>query len=469
MKKKILSWLLVTVITALMLPTATFAEDNSVEVYITVTDITDYTNPFNVLVERHELKVSEFNLAEFGDTMTGIECIEGVTYLHALVQLHRNLYGDEFVADNIMLNPDGHTKIFMGRSVANIMYKNGRDIFAFPQFINIKDGDEIQVCLYDEGHSQAVATFNEAIIRNVSPNEKINLKLQQHYSFPRLRDPISGAEITMDDGEYLLDKRGNPIITNDDGSFEVSFKDEGTYTLSIMPTINYYMDDSGGGIKVEWIPQKVIKEVQYETTTEFSADQYVNTEIVSTDTVDTMVLFVWGDDDVIVADKTANGTFSYTEIETRLEEVTELVRVETVVPDLLLPMVTYTTPFITIDVTTDLSFEDISLNGKTLRLDTKNYEYHQKDDMYVAGYIIRDDDVRELAEVKTYKSLTDIMNVGFANVYDYYKIFVWEDGTMNPIIGAEAYNPNSENAVETLDYDYTMQTPANTYTTLKSK
>ena len=182
-----------------------------------------------------------------------------------------------------------------------------------------------------------------------------------------------------------------------------------------------------------------------------------------------MVLFVWGDDDVIVADKTANGTFSYTEIETRLEEVTELVRVETVVPDLLLPMVTYTTPFITIDVTTDLSFEDISLNGKTLRLDTKNYEYHQKDDMYVAGYIIRDDDVRELAEVKTYKSLTDIMNVGFANVYDYYKIFVWEDGTMNPIIGAEAYNPNSENAVETLDYDYTMQTPANTYTTLKSK
>lgn len=469
MKNKIISWVLVTVLTALILPTATFAEDNSVEVYITVTDITDYTNPFNVLVERHKLSVSEFNLADFGDTMVGIECIEGVTYLHALVQLHRNLYGDNLVADNIMLNPDGHTKIFMGRSVANIMYKNGRDIFAFPQFINIKDGDEIQVCLYDEGHSQAVATFNEAIIRNVSPNEKLNLKLQQHYSFPRIRDPITGAEITIGNGEYLLDKKGNPITTGDDGSFEVSFKDEGTYTLSIMPTINYYMDDSGGGIKVEWIPQKVIKEVQYEVITEFSADQYVNTSTTMVDNADAMILFAWGDDDVIVADKTSNGNFSYTEIETRLEEVTELVRVETVIPDLLLPMVTYTTPFITIDVTTDLSFEDISLNGSTLRIDTKNHEYHQKDDMYVAGYIIRNDGVMELKEVKTYKSLADITNVGFASIYDYYKVFVWEDGTMTPIIGAEAYNPNSETAVQKLDYDYTMSTPENTYITVKNE
>lgn len=469
MKNKIISWLLVTVITALMLPTATFAEDNSVEVYITVTDITDYTEPFKVLVERHKLTVSQFNLADFGDTMAGIECIEGVTYLHALVQLHRNLYGDNLVADNIMLNPNGYTKIFMGRSVANIMYKNGKDIFAFPQLINIKDGDEIQVCLYDEGHSQAVATFNEAIIRNVSPNEKLNLKLQQHYSFPRIRDPITGAEITIGNGEYLLDKRGNPITTGADGSFEVSFKDEGTYTLSIMPTINYYMDDSGGGIKVEWIPQKVIKEVQYEVTTEFSADQYVNTNTTQVENADAMILFAWGDDDVIVADKTDEGTFSYTEIETRLEEVTELVRVETVVPDLLLPMVTYTTPFITIDVTTDLSFDDISLSGTTLRIDTKNHEYHPNDDMYVAGYIIRDDGVVELREVKTYKYLKEITNVGFSDVYDYYKIFVWENGTMNPIIGAEAYNPNSDNAVEALDYDYTMPTPDNTYTTMKSK
>ena len=89
--------------------------------------------------------------------------------------------------------------------------------------------------------------------------------------------------------------------------------------------------------------------------------------------------------------------------------------------------------------------------------------------MYVAGDIIRDDGVKELKEVKTYKSLTDIMNVGFSDVYDYYKIFVWQDGTMNPIIGAEAYNPDSENVVEVLDYDYTMQTPENTYITVKTE
>ena len=138
-------------------------------------------------------------------------------------------------------------------------------------------------------------------------------------------------------------------------------------------------------------------------------------------------------------------------------------------PDLLLPMVTYTTPFITIDVTTDLSFESIALNGNILRLDTKNYEYHKNDDMYVAGYVVRDDGVKELKEVKTYKSLTDIINVGFSNVYDYYKVFVWEDGTMNPIIGAEAYNPNSDASVMSLDYDYTMPIPENTYITVKTK
>lgn len=466
MKNKIISLLVILAMTFSVFPIQGVAED-SVEVYITVTDITDYTEPFNVLVERHKMTVSEFNLADYGDTMAGIECIEGVTYLHALVQLHRNLYGDKLVADNIMLNPDGYTKIFMGRSVANIMYKNGKDIFAFPQLINIKDGDEIQVCLYDEGHSQAVATFNEAIIRNVSPNEVLGIQLQQHYSFPRLRDPISGAEITTGDGEYLLDKRGNIVTTDENGNFNVSFSKEGTYTLSIMPTINYYMDDSGGGIKVEWKPQTTIKEVEYEVITEFSADQYINTETVSIDDTDTMVMFVWGDE-VITADKTDEGTFSYTETETRLEEVTELVRVETIIPDLLSPMVTYTTPFITVDVTTDLVFEDISLKGNTLRIDTKNYEYHRYDDMYVAGYIIRDDGVKELGEIKTYKSLTDIINVGFSNVYDYYKIFVWENGTMTPIIGAEAYNPNTENAAQTLDYDFTMSIPENTYTTVKT-
>ena len=59
---------------------------------------------------------------------------------------------------------------------ADFALEQGKDIFAFPQFINIKDGDEIQVCLYDEGHSQAVATFNEARIKNVSPNETLKLK-----------------------------------------------------------------------------------------------------------------------------------------------------------------------------------------------------------------------------------------------------------------------------------------------------
>ena len=158
--KKLIAMLMSLVMIFMSYPIMVSADDE-IEVYITVSDITDYTQPFNILVERHKMKVSYFNLADFGDTMNGIQCIEGITYLHALTQLHRNLYGEEGVKDNLLLTTDGVTKIFMGRSVANVMYKNGKDIFSLPQLVNISDGDEIQEIFFPEKMDNPVLLYKE--------------------------------------------------------------------------------------------------------------------------------------------------------------------------------------------------------------------------------------------------------------------------------------------------------------------
>lgn len=462
------------------------ADDNNVDVYITVSDITDYNEPLNILIDRHKISVSDFNLADFGDTMTGIECIEGITYLHALVQLHRNIYGDAGVSENLLLTTDGVTKIFLGKSVANVMYKNGRDIFALPQLINIKDGDEIQVCLYDEGHSQAIATFNEARIDNISPHEEITLQLQQHYGFPRSRDAIFNAEIIDDTGEYITDDNGDIIVTNEDGKFNLSFPSEGSYTISAMPIINYYMSDTGGGIKVEYVPQTVIKEVEYTYTGEAGppwVDIYDDYEggngYISSAEGKALYNAVFDDgsqDNLIVLfdwDNTNNLEDScmaiistempiVTKTETRLEEVTELVRVETIIPDSIEPMVTYTTPFVTINVTTDIIIEDIYKTGNNLVVDIKNSEYNSEHDMYIAGY---NDGM--LGECKVFKNIQKQHRAVFEQSYDLYKVFIWQDGTMIPIMEAEAYDPN-EVITTSIDYDYTLPMPDNTYTTARN-
>lgn len=466
--KRILSMLMAVIMTFSVCNIMVSAE-NEIEVYITVSDITDYTQPFNVLVERHKMKVGYFNLAEYGDTMNGIECIEGITYLHALTQLHRNLYGDAGVKDNLLLTTDGVTKIFMGRSVANVMYKNGKDIFSLPQLVNIKDGDEIQVCLYDEGHSQAIATFREARIDNIAIGEDVTLKLEQHYGFPRDRDAIFGAEITDETGQYITDANGDIITTDDNGEFTLNYQEAGEYTISAMPIINYYMSDTGGGIKVEWIPQTVIKEVECITYTK-NADTDPEGEALYNYFFDndngTLFIYEWDakyeepfmtiSKDIETAEKTVIG----------YEEVTELVKVETVVPDELEPMVTYTTPLVVLNVTDELIFDEVYLKDSNMKITIKNAEHNQNIDLWIAGYTVLENGQNMLKEAKKVDDVKSDMTVGFSGVYDRYKIMSWYDGTMTPAYEAYIYEPNASAAMS-LDYDFTMPLPENTYITAK--
>ena len=269
--------------------------NEEVTVYITVSDITDPSKPVNIVVPRRELTVKNFNLADYGDTLTGLTAVEGVTYLHALIQLHRELYSDEAVKENLMLTKDGYTKIFMGKSVDNTMYKNGKDIFAFPNMINIKKGDELQICLYNEGHSQAVATFLESRIDDVAVGEELDLTLYQHYSYPRNKNPIQGAEICDENGVYVTDTNGDIIKTDKNGKFNVSFNRPGTYTISAMPQIDYYMSELGGQIIVEWVPKEVTTTVEKLIKVNTGQETTIHNPLDPTDPEVKRHLIFWGD------------------------------------------------------------------------------------------------------------------------------------------------------------------------------
>ena len=237
---KILVLLLALVISLLFTTSFVNAEDNttgevvtetesesggllseSVEVYITVSDITDYTNPMNVLVPRRKLTVTEFDMTPYGATLEDINTINGVTYMHAIVQLHLDLYGEE-IGEKLLLSDDGVTRYFMGRQTANVMYKNGNDIFELPQNVPIEDGDEIQVCLYNSSYSQGIATFSDATYSGYA-GKAVDISLFEHFDSPRNRQAMSGAEIVNQNGLYYTDSDGNIITTSADGSFDITF------------------------------------------------------------------------------------------------------------------------------------------------------------------------------------------------------------------------------------------------------
>ena len=444
--KKIIS-ILTVIALVLSLNIAVFAESETVTVNITVTDITDYTNPINILVPRQQLTVSNFNLAEYGDTMNGIVAIEGITYLHALVQLHKVLYGNEAVKDNILLTSDGVTKIFMGRSVANVMYKNGKDIFALPQLVNIKDGDEIQVCLYDEGHSQAIATFNESLIDNIAVGETVRLQLQQHYEFPRDRDAITGAEITDANGIYITDSNGDIITTDENGKFNISFDDAGTYTISAMPQINYYITDTGGGTKIEWIPVTKIETIEEQIFVEWT--DAIN-DLKEYTQCENVLIFDW--------DNIENINGHYETIITE-KEVTTLEPVEVTIADILTPMITYTTPLVTVNVTDELLIYNAKLSGTSLNINMKNTA-HNGGELWAAGY-----DGDRMAECKNVSITKDFVSIPFDALHEEYKIMAWQKNTMRSICEAYTYNATKEAAATSLDWDFTLPLPENTYIT----
>lgn len=444
MRKRILSLFISIIFIATLCPIA-MAANEDITVNITVTDITDYTNPINILVERQELTVTEFNLGDFGDTIKGITAIEGVTYLHALIQLHRQLYGDDAVEDNILLTSDGVTKIFMGRAVANVMYKNGKDIFALPQLVNIKDGDEIQVCLYNEGHSQAIATFEESLIDNIAVGENVPLKLEQHYGFPRDRDPIPGVEITDENGIYITDENGDIITTDMQGDFNVSFDEPGTYTVSAMPQINYYISDTGGGSKIEWVPVTKVETVEEDIFLEWT--DAVN-DFKKHTGCENVLIFDWDNPENV------NGSHETILVE---KEVTTLEPVEVFTTDELAPMVTYTTPLITINVTSDLVIYEAKLSGTSLNIKLKNSLYNVGNGLWVAAY-----DGNKMSDVKNISISKDYVSVPFDSRHEEYKIMAWEGNSMKPICEAYTLNQNQE-IVESLDWDYTLPLPENIY------
>lgn len=462
--KKLISIILSILMIFSITPVMVSAGDG-ISVYITVTDISDYEDPFNVLVKRQEISVSDFDITAYGDTLQGIQTIDGVSYLHALIQLHINLYGEADVKNKLMLTDEGETKYFMGKSVANVMYKNGKDIFNLPQNVSISDGDEIQVCLYDEGHSQAVATFDEAKIINVAVGEELNFKLQQHYGHPRERDPIEGAEIIFSDGRYVTDYENGGIITTDcNGEFSVYFDEPGKYVISAMPEINYYMTDTGG-YKIEYVPQEKVETVTvtregWAYLTKEGVEQtkeWVSDSVSITDDAYISV-FQWGDlnpeEDGVLYDTSAlaedyggiichedlSGTFTGKKV------TVELVPVEVYIPDELLPMISYTTPLLVIEVTDKPVISDVWLEGTTLGFNCKNadYGYNSGCDLYVVGYTEEYDEngvfvCDRMGEMHKAVTLNSKGYFDFTKVYDKYKLMVWENGTMCPTSDAYVY------------------------------
>ena len=461
MFKKILSIILIMSIALCMVSWTAKAEE-SISVYITVTDITDHEEPFNVLVKRQPLTVSEFDISLYGDTLTDIQTIGDITYIHALIQLHINLYGADSVGDYFMLTNKGETKYFMGRSVANVMYKNGEDIYTLPQNVIIKDGDEIQVCLYDEGHSQAIATFSKAKINNIAVNEDVSMSLHQHYGHPRDNDPIPDAEIVDDKGRYIINN--NDIIkTDDDGKFSVSFDKPGEYIVSAMPEVNYYMTDTGGGSRIEYVPQEVTKlvEVTYEDKSKKVGESVtkLSKESAAAFTSDPnaqVIIFEWADyetsltpdDEEWISETDGEGdggvmikdiyhTYTVTEEHT----ITELVPVEIFTTDELTPMITYTTPFMIIEVTGKPIISSISVEDSELYFNVKNADLNRFADVHAAAYdwVYDDEGNKTHYQFKEYKKAETLNSsgvFGFNEIHDVYKLMIWENGTMSPLCTA---------------------------------
>lgn len=303
LKKQVRIFLLTLIIAllALIVGSATLTEayaeelSDSITVNITVSDVTDYTNPMNILVSRKSITVTDFDLTPYGTTLEDINTIDGITYMHALVQLHIELYGEDGVADKLLLSDDGVTRYFMGRQTANVMYKNGDDIFDLPQNVSIQDGDEIQVCLYNSSYSQGIATFEQAYYETFVGNST-RMELHEHFDSPVNKKPMQDAEIVDEDGLYYTDMYGNIITTDKNGEFEITFDQSGTYIVSAAPVINYYMEPGDGTYKTE-----------YKKVTEIITSQETQSWIIATKPND------WTQDDGIEMDSWLDGSESGSE------------------------------------------------------------------------------------------------------------------------------------------------------------
>lgn len=432
--KKFLCVILFAVMLFAVIPT-TYAEETAVNVFITVTDITDVDQPINTLVARRELAVEYSDLAEeYGGTFAEIESVEGITYMHALVSLHKELYGAEGVTENLMLTSNGETHLFMGKSIDSIMYKNGEDIFSLPQNVPLHEGDEVNICLYNAGHPQKVATFGDAVIKGISPGEAIELSLYEHYESPLSRNPIEGAEITDENGIYILDEDGNIVTTDTEGTFSVSFENTGEYQVSIMPQIDYFYDKNGGTTITEYIPQEVVKKVSkghWFTYPDFSESEWVeelveayNNDYPDKPIAESVLAFEWVDNEDEM-------TYPfYDEITT-----TELVKVETFIPGEPTQQIAYTPPYCIVEVTKRLIVDNVYV-GKgdiydNVYLSLKNAEYNSGQ-IICAAY-----NGNTFIEMQK-KEISDNAVFCFGKGATRYKVMLWDSiESMKPLTAAK--------------------------------
>ncbi len=448
--KKLMSIL----ICACMIFTGTYVlASDEATVYVTVTDIRDVENPFNVLVPRRELLVSEFDIeekyGESGITFTGIKCIDGITYMHAIVKLHEELYGEGLVTQNLALNEDGETSWFMGTSVDSIMYQNGEDIFTLPQNVIIEDGDEINICLYNIGDEQRVATFDVSKIAAAAVGEEITLNLYEHLENPQKKTPIGGQIITDSDGVYITDGKGNLIKTKPNGEFTVSFNEPGVYQISILPEINYFFRDIDAGAQMltgysleEGTKTKEVtvteegmvyniselRELQNQGVTIEALDIY-DAYIAETGDAsgENFVYFTWEDGEAETGDTTTTVSYSTWSLR-RLYGSGEQGEAY--------PQITYTVPFCTIVVTDELTIKSIDFaHGGEGLYDNIWIKFANADNYEPGAEVI----VAAYDENNTFlnvyrQSIQDDMQFSIATGAAYYKVMVWDSiNSMKPL------------------------------------
>ena len=337
-------------------------------VYITVTDITDVNNPFNILVDRECVTFEWFSLLELPQTiiaegsLTDSLATENVyTYLHAIIALHQAHFNA--VPTKFYLDDDGDTTRFWGHIVASIMYQNGDDIYDKPQNVEIHNGDELNICLYNIGHTQAIATFNQS--RTVAQRrEPLQMQLLQHFESPEENQPIPNAYITNEKGEYIVNSDGEPVQTDENGYFYITFTELGEQRISVLPEINYYLDTEGSKTTIKIVEYRGLPENELIKVTEvfesnmagqsISELQAVLLDFWATDyeshSTDNIILFSW---DYYIDDMTNYVCNEYPIILMQEPE----------------PMISYTPPFATVIVETqfvlDVNFATEIIDANT--------------------------------------------------------------------------------------------------------
>ena len=484
MKKRLSACMLcIMLLFVCVMPTMAYEyNSDSVTVYVTVNDITDIDNPINTVVERTELTVSNFDISAYGEDFCGIPILDsGVTYLHVLVKLHEVLYGAEAVSENFKIDSDGYTRIFMGRSVGSIMYKNGDYIFALPQYINVHNGDEVNICLYDEGYNQAIASFDKSFV-DVSVGESLDLNIFKHHWYPEYAEAVEGAYIVDENGDFVLDENYQFVISDENGDFSLTFNEEGFYRLTVLPTVGYYMSQKGGNWVIWWEEIEKIREVEKQRAVSQSGT-YIDSDSLSATTATgkavnaikalneatSIDIVSW--DNMPAADE-IDGDITYSVTNSPLGDIsikevtygyetyiieetyTELVKHEEFVSGEATQKVDYTTPWVLVNVTNDFTFTEVSRVGNTLYVSAINSDKHTGQ-IICAAYDYDESGTRLLSSV-TMAELADETSFTYSDEHDEYILYAWKDN-MQPLTAKYKYTGE----VLGLEWNSTMPKPDN--------